>query len=105
MSTKIIGLVIIAVALISLFMPHGVLVPVPIPDKTDLLSIAYAADRASKIDLLNKIAHSDASDQDLKEMWNNGVDAARERDFSAFLDKLAEALANKTCAEFALELK
>jgi len=81
--------------------------PTPAPVAADVLGQCYQADRAGKVALLREIAGKTWPDDPSKaKAWNDGMTAARSRDFKPFIENvLAPAFDNDKLKELADELE
>lgn len=81
--------------------------PVPVPVAGDVLGQCYKADRASKVTLLRSMASQEFPNDAAKaKAWNDGVDAARLKDFKPFVDEeLAGAFMDGKLKELADKLE
>lgn len=81
--------------------------PTPTPTTADVLGQCYQADRAGKVALLREIAGKTWPDDPSKaKAWNDGMTAARSRDFKPFIENvLAPAFDNDKLKELADELE
>jgi len=81
--------------------------PAPVPVGSDILGQCYQADRAGKVALLREIAGKTwPNDQAKAKAWNDGINAARNKDFKVFIEtELAPAFDNDKLIELADKLE
>ena len=79
----------------------------PVPIAGDVLGQCYKADRASKVSLLRSMVEQEFPNDAAKaKAWNDGVDAARLKDFKPFVDEeLAGAFMDGKLKELADKLE
>jgi len=79
--------------------------PLPTPPELDTLGQCYAADRESKIRIIEEMAGREFdSDSQQAEWWNAQIEQARTDDFQAFVDVLAVAIEGDKVKELAESL-